>query len=413
MLRGTRVVFLLALVALIVRISYLFLFVDLSRDYYWEYGELARNLHMGKGYSLFYPAGDLYVLRASPSASPYPSAYMMPGYVAFIFPFFFLSDVVVRNTLLLLVQGVIGAAAVVLMFRFAERFVGRREASVAALVMACLPEFVYASGSYTPTVLFQCIFLLLLPVLYGLWEEHSRRSEYAAGALFAGLVYIRPELVLFGAGCLLLLMVGRRGVIALRVGVVLVLLVLPWQIRNAVVFHEWIPLTTNSGLNFFRGHNDLELGSFADDAIIQGLRDLPPGRDFEPALSRLYFKRAFAYIGTEPAQEFARTASKLEQLWYRDPSDPRSANLVYIVPWLVLLASAAAGLARSTVRRQHRVLILYLGCTTAVAIVFFVLPRYQTMMKVALVPFAAVGLLAGWDMLRRRFGRGPAEDRSN
>jgi 4-amino-4-deoxy-L-arabinose transferase-like glycosyltransferase len=408
MVKETKVVIALVVVALILRIAYLFFFVDLLRDNYWEYGEIARNLHMGKGYSLFYPNGAGYSFRAAPEASPYPSAYMMPGYVAFLYPFFFLSDIVERNTLLLLLQGVIGAMSVLLMYRFTEQYFGRREAALAAAIMACLPEFVYASGSYTPTVLFHLLLLALLPVLYGLWKDHFIKSEVTAGALCAALVYVRPEMALFVALCLLAMAFDRRRLAALKIGAVIVILVLPWQIRNAVVFHEWIPFTTSAGLNFFRGHNDLQLGTFADDAIIQGIRDLPPGSKFEPEMSRLYFRRAYEYIAADPAQELANAPAKLLQLWFRDANDPRSTSILYLVPWLIILASVVLGISRITSRRRHSILFLYLVCATAVAVVFFVLPRYQTMMKVALLPFASVGVLSVWDSLRRTMGTRPS-----
>jgi 4-amino-4-deoxy-L-arabinose transferase-like glycosyltransferase len=401
----------LVLVGLAFRAAFILFFADLSLDSYWEYGEIARNLHLGKGYSLFHNEGGRYEFHSSPSASPYPSAYMMPGYVALLYPFFFLNDVTLRNVLLLLLQGLIGGGCVVLIYRFTARFMGRRDALAAAALMACLPEFVYASGSSTPTVLFHLLLLALLPVLYDLWNADSLRAELAAGALFAALVYIRPETALFAAAVLAGLLLAGRARSALRLGIVITLLVSPWQIRNAVVFHEWIPFTTNGGLNFFRGHNDLQLGTFADDVIIQGLRDLPQGREFEPEMSRLYISRAFQYIAEEPSHELAHDAEKFLQLWFWNSDDPRSANPLYRVPWLILLGAGGFGMVRTKAWSRHRILVLYLVCATTVAILFFVLPRYQTMMKVALLPFAGAGVVSVWDTLKRKWeGTGGRHD---
>ena len=403
MITERRAVTGLILLALLLRAAYVVFFTDLSHINYWEYGEIARNLHLEKGYSLFYNEGGRYEFHASPTASPYPSAYMMPGYVALIYLFYFLNHVVLRNVLLLLLQGIIGAVSVALIFRFTDRSMGRKEAWVAAAITACLPEFVYASGSCTPTVLFHLLFLAILPLLHDLWKAGSLRSELTAGALFAALVYIRPETALFAAAILAWLLVAGRLRSALRLGFVIVLLVSPWQIRNAVVFHEWIPFTTNGGLNFFRGHNDLQLGTFADDVIMQGLPDLPKGREFEPEMSRLYFSRAFQYMTREPSHELAHDAEKILQLWFWNPDDPRSGNLLYLIPWMLLLASSVVGIVRTKAWSRHRIWMLYLVCATTVAIVFFVLPRYQTMMKIALLPFAGAGIVAVWDTLRRKW----------
>ncbi len=407
--RSRTLLFSIVAAALIVRCFYLFFFVDLSRDYYWEYGEIAKNLHMGKGYSLFFHQGEKIEFHTSPAVSPYPSAYMMPGYVGVLYPLFLIDNVVLRNALLLLLQALVGTAAVALMFRFIRTYVGRREAFVAAAIMGFLPEIIYASGSYTPTVLFHLLFLLILPVLYLLRDRDSLRWELAAGMLFACIIYIRPELSLFAILFLFgLLFAGRRRA-AFRVGIVALLLVLPWQIRNAAVFQEWIPFTTSGGLNFFRGHNETELGSFGDETTIEGLRDLPHGKDFEPEMSRLFYRRAIEIIDTKPMHEFGRTGAKLDQLWFRDPADARSASLLYVVPWIVVLASAAAGLLRHGTWATHRILLLYLVCSTIVAVVFFVLPRYQTMMKVAVIPFSAIGFVWLWDTVRSKIPRGKSE----
>ncbi len=44
--------------ALAARLAYGLLFVDTGRSDYWEYGELARNLHAGNGYALFHAHAD-------------------------------------------------------------------------------------------------------------------------------------------------------------------------------------------------------------------------------------------------------------------------------------------------------------------------------------------------------------------
>jgi 4-amino-4-deoxy-L-arabinose transferase-like glycosyltransferase len=409
MSKETRALILIVSGACLLRITYVLFIADLSRENYWEYGEIVQNLHMGKGYSLYYDDGERYAYRATPMSVPFPSAYMMPGYVAFLYPFFFIGHLLTRNLLILVIQCVIGAAAAFLVYRFTDRYFGRKEALVASAVTAFLPEFVYAAGSYTPTVIFHLLFLAILPVLYRLLRDDAPRAAWVAGLLFGALVYVRPETSLFAVVFLIALLVRGRFREALRIGLVLVLLLLPWQVRNALVFHRWIPLTTSTGLNFFRGHNDLQLGTFADDRIIQGLRHLPSGSDFEPELSSLYFRSAGKYIAADPALEFGRAGNKFIQLWFRDSDDPRATNLLYILPWLLILSGAIVGMLRPGTWKKHWTLLLYPACSTIVALSFFVLPRYQTMMKVALIPFAASGIVAVWARVNRFRERKPIQ----
>ncbi|MFZ0452101.1 MAG: hypothetical protein WCE54_08280 [Ignavibacteriaceae bacterium] len=41
-----------------IRLAATFSFVDLKKDYYWEYGEISKNIIHGNGYSLFYFNGN-------------------------------------------------------------------------------------------------------------------------------------------------------------------------------------------------------------------------------------------------------------------------------------------------------------------------------------------------------------------
>jgi hypothetical protein len=50
------------------------------------------------------------------------------------------------------------------------------------------------------------------------------------------------------------------------------------------------------------------------------------------------------------------------------------------------------GIVRSNAWVAHKPLFFYLCSTTVVAAIFFTLPRYQTTMKVALIPFAGAAL---------------------
>lgn len=82
---------------LLVRVIPIFFMNNLSQDFYWEYGELSKNGIHGNGYSLFYYNNSQLEFRYSKQFKHEPSAYMLPGYVAFLMPFLFVDNVVVRN----------------------------------------------------------------------------------------------------------------------------------------------------------------------------------------------------------------------------------------------------------------------------------------------------------------------------
>ena len=389
--RPQTVLVVIILLGIVLRGAYILLFVDLGRDSYWEYGEIAKNLLAGKGYSLYHSDGLRNSIVFDPGASPDPSAWMAPGYVAFLAPFLLISPVVLRNSLLLIIQIALGAVLVFAIYRFTFDHVSQKAAPYAAAIAALLPEFIYATASFTPTLLYQIGVVVLLGQLYPT-QSMSVRTASLLGLLFATMIYLRSEFLLFAFMATLVLAFRRQVRSAIVLAAVVVVLLLPWQIRNLSVFGEWVPLTTSAGLNLFRGHNVEGLGAWSDDHIEQLVPGIKHGRRFEIELNALYEARALEFIRTHPLEEARYAVQKAARFWLFDPSDERTLHLIYILPWGSMLLLSVAGLLRSRCWKNHRVPLLFFGYSTMIVVLFFVLPRYQSMMKIALVPFAAVGL---------------------
>lgn len=67
--------------ALILRLLLTFYFGNLHGENYWEYGEIAKNIIIGHGYSLFYFNDSELDYHFNENVKPAKSAYMPPGYV--------------------------------------------------------------------------------------------------------------------------------------------------------------------------------------------------------------------------------------------------------------------------------------------------------------------------------------------
>ena len=121
--------------ALIVRLIFIFSFTDLKKDYYWEYGEIAKNVIHGNGYSLFYFKGNELEHKYSPGTEILPSAYMPPGYVAFLLPFMMVNDLTTRNILILLIQTIISIGSICLIYKFTKKYFSDISALIAILIV--------------------------------------------------------------------------------------------------------------------------------------------------------------------------------------------------------------------------------------------------------------------------------------
>jgi len=388
--RKQLVVFIILCVLL--REAYVLLFVDLSSDYYWEYGEIAKNIHAGKGYSLFYFDGKGMALRFNPSASPAPSAYMPPGYVVYLFPFFYVEDVMLRNVMILFSQIGISTLGMLACYVFTRRFFSPRASLYAAAISALLPEFIYVTSSFTPTVLFHLGVIVLFYRLYDLKRDFHVKDCVLTGVICAALIYLRSEVVLFVAIVVVYLARKSNLKTAASVAFVVMLFLLPWQVRNYSVFDQWVPLTTNFGLNFFRGHSDAGYGDRAEGYLSAEAPKIAYDSQLEIELNKLYLRTAREVIVADPGREVGNSLVKLMNFWIWNPDDERATNPLYFIPWLAMLILAVVGMVHTSAWRMHMLPLLFVACSTLIAILFFALPRYQTMMKIVLVPFVAVGI---------------------
>ena len=128
------------LLAVLVRIVAMLVLVDLESENYWEYGDVARNIHAGNGYSLFYYDESGLATKFKEGQEVEPSAYMGPGYVMFLYPFLYIDNIVIRNVCIIAVQIIMSCLVLLALYRFCEREYGRDVGLIAIFIYAMLPE---------------------------------------------------------------------------------------------------------------------------------------------------------------------------------------------------------------------------------------------------------------------------------
>jgi len=399
-----RTLFLVLLGAFMVRMAAGLLLVDLEEAYYWEYGEIAKNLNTGKGYSLYHFDGGVPTIKYSEGSSPAPSAFMPPGYVVVIWAFLQIEDPVMRNLLLMTLQSFFGVIVVLLVFKLTYKYFDPRAAFLASLIAGFLPEFVYASTSFTPTVFFHLGIMALILSTYEFCSSPTKGQIIMIAFLSSSLIYLRPESLLYIFFLIAFLgwKVGSRR--ALLISSIIALTLLPWQVRNFLVFDSFVPITTSSGLNLFRGNNDVQVGAWFDQNVTREIREINQDYQFEVNLNKLYLRHALNFMVEHPQKLISNLAYKFHSFWIWSPDDERSQHPLYFIPWLFLLLGSILGL-RQLQPRKYTIVFGYLAACTIVALIFFVLPRYQTMMKIASVPFAAVGLSYLYSWLRLKLAK--------
>ena len=390
------------IVAFFIRLSLALVVVNFSSDFYWEYGEIAKNVLAGRGYSLYYISNDELAFRYNTTVAAYPTALMAPGYVGFLLPFMFIRNVMTRNIFIILVQTILSLLSLYLVYKFTAKYFSERIAFFSGMMACILPDIAYSVFSFTPTVLYHLAVVALLLLLYSIEEANTEKKMFSISLLFVFLSYIRGEFLLFVFLFLLLQIFAHQWK---NVGITLVItisLLSPWTIRNYTVFDQFVPLSTGFGLNFYRGNNSEEIGSWSNEDIKRDILSLPQKQNFEVQIDRIYQRQAFNFIISHPWQEISNIPVKLFHLWVFSPLQKRSNNYLYQLISLCFFIFSIIGLLVTFSWQKHRYLYLMLIYSMVIGLLFFTLPRHQTMMKIILLPLAGAGLEFLWNLFKQK-----------
>jgi hypothetical protein len=185
----------------------------------------------------------------------------------------------------------VGAAVAVLVAVVAGQIWGRRTALLAGALAALSPVLVLFDASLISEPLFTALMLGAMACAL-----HARgRPGWAAGAgaLAGAAALTRPEGLAVAAAVALCAGGRRAGVVAL---VAALACVAPWTIRNAVVLHAFVPVSTETGNTLAGTYN----ASSLHDA-----------RWRDPRLSHLYARQRQANRTNEAATDRALTQAAL------------------------------------------------------------------------------------------------------
>jgi Dolichyl-phosphate-mannose-protein mannosyltransferase len=272
--------------------------MDADHIHAWEPGNMARNLVAGRGFG-------------STLDSTQPSAMMTPVYpliVAAIFHFFGVHT----QTSIFVVHAlncVLNALACIPIFLIARRSFGERTAWWSAWGWAVFPYGIYfsAAWAWSTHLLLLCLCWLLYMALE--MEESSRLGLWTGFGFLAGFTGLTEPSVfvivpfLMALACWRLLRAGKRWFVpGAAASLALAATISPWVIRNAMVFHRFIPMRDNMGLELWMGNNGYDLRWTSDD--LHPLHDAQEMADYENMgeLAYLNYKgqQAKAFIRDHP-----------------------------------------------------------------------------------------------------------------
>ena len=367
-----------------------------------------------------------------------PTAFYPPGYPSFVAAVTWtvwhtpIPDRQLVHTLEF-AQALLGTLTILFVFLLARRLFDARVALLAAAIVAVYPNLI----ATTATLQFETVFITLLlgTVLVILpaatRDAPGRKRLLASGVLMGAGALIHPTIsfliVAFLAARIALRRPWRETVRDVSILVVcVVLVVLPWTIRNAVRMHAFVPIATAAGPALCQARNAEATGGIDLDALARQCSPQHPSSSLakEEVEANTYSTRhAIRWVLSHPLKELHMWWRRTDLAYRVDDSGlyapgltgtaRRNVTTFANVVSFVVLALAALGAVVALAKRRRPATVFLIVTTLAFAsvpIILFGDPRYRVPAEPMFAVWAAVALGAAVEFvtaIRRRRANTP------
>ncbi len=369
----------LAILALLPRIAAVVAGGNFSNPELYETGIIAQNILHGNGYAMYtgFPLPrNTITEEESRTGRPAPSAFTLPGYVAVMTAVFAVFGATSSGVVVLYVLNIlVGVLAVFLAYLLMRTLFSEGSARIASLLFAVHPPAIALALTFGGGPWYQAVLLLGITSVVFAVRRGTVADAIRAGIIGGIWILFRAEAtalaVLFS-----LWLFRKQGVRVASVYFACVVLVAaPWPIRNTNAFGSFVPLTTNSWLNIWRGFNPEATGGAFDPSgvsnffdsrgeIVGEVRALPVTARRELDVAEIYKRRALAFITGHPGEAAALYAKKILMVFTVDFSDKRTLTPAFLLPHVGLTLCALACLVfllrkRADLRPLLAVVVFY------------------------------------------------------
>lgn len=306
-----------------------------------------------------------------------PTALIAPGYPLFVAGIFALFGAFSTTSaaVLMATQIALNLLTILLVMRLSARFANHSVAVLTGLFWALFPSLIWLPTIFWDTS-FSC-FIVVAGVAGALrlTRSASRRGFLLAGILIALVALVNPALL--PTLLALLIWTAYRCRKQIRYGIVyasiaLALVFSPWPIRNAGVFHAFIPFRSTVGLEMWMGNRPNSKG-YLDESLFP---------TFNPSELRAYVKmgevayvnqksaEARQYIFAQPARFSGLSLRRVARFW--TGSGTLDGSLVFVLHACVTSLGGLLGVW-FLLRQQPDI-----GVLALLPLIVFPLPYYIT-----------------------------------
>ena len=321
-----------------------------------------------------------------------------------------------------------GTVTVLLTYLLGRRMFRPSVAMLGAVVLGLYGASTFYEGQFLMMWLGTLINVAILLVLYRV-RGNDGPGRYAVVGLLLGLSALaRANILMFAPIVILWLFLSgepRRLVkSAVFVGA-LIVAILPATIHNAVASHDFVPITSNGGFNFYVGNSGQATGIFypprginlVSDSSIKDYVEREVAHEMKPSeVSRYWFKEAFEFMGAHPLAEFKLMLRKtamffngyeVPQIESYDRAKERhgALRLFFINFWLLVSLGIVGMIYCRKHWRKYFLLYGYVLSFSFSIILFFISARYRVQIAPVFSLFAAHAALVIIPAALRQKGR--------
>ena len=293
-----------------------------SRPVTWENGVIAESLNNGTGFS--FPHGN----------TPQPSSWQSPGYPTVLWLIWRgLGQTSAAYLIMGLLQAVIISSMIFPVGWLTNRWFGNQAAIAARWITCLMPLYAWYATRYQQTAIAIAIHPWVLAAWLKTYDTAKLRYGLGAGiatgigGLFQPILLPFFGLVSVVAGISLWLRKQTRAFLCVVFAGLLTLLVLtPWTVRNWRVHGRLVPIKTNFAYQLWMGNNPQATGSaFAEGGRIDTFAASPPasatlaGKVPEAVYMDSVLADAWGCITADPEVFVIRTIKRIAWFWTAVP----------------------------------------------------------------------------------------------
>lgn len=392
----------IAILAFITRIFSFFLLGRHITPEVWEYDTIALNIIQQKGYTFHH-------LNTTYHSYVYP---LYPILTA-------LSHLITgRNYFVLeILQIILSVATCYFIYLIAKSIFTHKVGLLSSFLVALHPGLiVYSTKLHELTIV-----VLLFTVIF--WLIISQDYSKVCNNIFIGIligigVLTRPTFVFFlPAYFLYICLHSKRFKCAIKaitaVALFLILIILPWTIRNHRIHKRWIFITTNSAEHFWRGNNPVASGSALTGDGLSIIEKAPA--EFKEKIYKMteieqydfFYKEAYEFIGSNPVLFIKMVLKKFFYFCWFSPQSglmyPGIWKVIYRAYYCILFSAFIFGLCASLFRKRCGInraavasIFLFLFLTLLLHALYYVEIRHRWAIEPFMLIFSAFGLTGLW-----------------